>query len=73
MTLEQIKEKYNYENIPKELKMLKRWVCFKVLPDDNGKTTKRPYNALTGNFARVNDELTWTSFDIAIRGCAKYN
>lgn len=73
MTLEQLKEKYNYDNIPKELKQLKRWVCFKVIQDEKGKSTKRPYNALTGNFAKVNDGLTWTSFDMALRGCVKYN
>ena len=71
MTLEQLKQKY--ENVPNELKTLKRWVCFKVEGMENGKTTKRPYNAINGKMAKVNDDLTWSTFDIALAGCVKYN
>ena len=73
MTTEELTEKYKL--IPNELKTMKRWVCFKVetLTDQPNKTTKRPYNAITGKLARVNDEMTWSSFNIAINGCFKYN
>lgn len=70
MTLEELTQKY--ENVPVELKTLRRWVCFKVEGMENGKTTKRPYNAINGKLARVNDELTWSTFDIALKGCSKY-
>lgn len=62
-----------YKNVPQELKILKRWVCFKVEGTNDGKTTKRPYNALNGKLAKVNDELTWCTFNIALMGCEKYN
>lgn len=62
-----------YQNVPKELKDLKRWVCFKIETVENGRKTKRPYNALSGNFAKVNNELTWTTFNTAINGCVKFN
>lgn len=71
MDLEQLKLQYN--NIPFELKQMKRWVCYKVEGTNDGKTTKRPYNALNGSMAKVNDELTWSKFNIALNGCVKYN
>lgn len=72
MTVQELTEKYKL--IPNELKTMKRWVCFRVetLTDQPNKTTKRPYNAITGKLARVNDEMTWSSFNIAINGCFKY-
>ena len=71
MDLEQLKQQYN--NIPLELKQMKRWVCYKVEGTNDGKTTKRPYNALNGAMAKVNDELTWSKFNIALNGCVKYH
>jgi putative DNA primase/helicase len=71
MTIEELTQQY--VNVPKELKDLRRWVCFKVEGTNNGKTTKRPYNPLNGVLARVNNSLTWSTFDIAIKGCLKYN
>lgn len=62
-----------YQNIPQELKSLKRWVGYKVEQLANGKFTKRPYNALSGNMAKVNDPLTWSTFNLALSGCEKYN
>lgn len=62
-----------YKNVPQELKILKRWVCFKVEGTNDGKQTKRPYNALNGKLAKVNDDLTWCTFNIALMGCEKYN
>ena len=70
MTLEELIQKY--ANVPVELKTLRRWVCFKVEGMENNKTTKRPYNAINGKLAKVNDELTWSTFDIALKGCSKY-
>lgn len=70
MELNELQLKYN--NVPTELKALKRRICFKVEKGENGKTTKRPYNALSGGLARVNDDLTWTNFNTALKGCIKY-
>ena len=71
MDLLELREKY--KNVPEELKNMKRWVCFKVEGMEDGKTTKRPYNALNGAMAKVNDEKTWTRFNLALSGCVKYN
>jgi putative DNA primase/helicase len=71
MKLLELQEKY--KNVPEELKVMKRWVCFKVEGMEDGKTTKRPYNALNGAMAKVNDEKTWTRFSLALSGCVKYN
>lgn len=70
MTIQQLNERYR--NIPQELKTLKRWVGYKVETLFGGKKTKRPYNALTGSMAKVNDSLTWSTFNLAISGCTKY-
>ena len=71
--MELLKLHEKYKNVPEELKVMKRWVCFKVEGMEDGKTTKRPYNALNGAMARVNDEKTWTRFNLALQGCVKYN
>jgi putative DNA primase/helicase len=69
MDMEQLQQKYI--NVPQELKNLKRWVCWsKELRD--GKETKVPVNAITGDHAKCDDKLTWTSFYVAIKGCIKY-
>ena len=70
MTIEQLKKQY--QDVPNELKTLKRWVCFKIKKSQD-KTDKIPINALTGKNAKPNDSLTWTNFNIAIMGCVKYN
>jgi len=66
-----------YLRIPKELKELNRWVCFKKTPITISENAiipaKAPLNALNGKQANVIDSLTWTSFNVALRGCAKFN
>lgn len=70
MDLLTLQEKY--KRVPIELKSLRRWLGFKVEGKEDGKTTKRPYNAINGKLARVNDALTWTTFNYALNGCVKY-
>src|SRR5699024_5037464 len=48
-----------------ELKELNRWCCFKVV-NRNGRDTKIPVNASTGELAKSNDESTWSDFDTAL-------
>lgn len=60
-----------YENVPNELKSLKRWVCFKIEERD-GEIGKFPINSINGKYAKSNDSMTWTSFNIALLGCIKY-
>lgn len=61
-----------YEAIPEELKELKAWCCFK-LQHRNGKLTKVPIDANTGNLGRSNDESTWSSFNTALGAIDKFN
>ena len=71
MTVDELSLRYN--KIPQELKNLKRWVGYTVETLASGKLTKRPYNALSGEMAKVNDSLTWSTFKLALSGCEKYN
>ena len=51
-------------NVPAELKALSNWVVWKA-EKRNGKWTKVPYDAKSGDFAKVNDATTWTTFERA--------
>ena len=52
-------------NIPDELKQLKNWCVWKF-EKRNGKRTKIPFNAETGEFAKSNDKSTWCSYETAV-------
>jgi len=54
-----------YQNVPSELKELKQWCVFQM-QKRNGKFTKIPIDAHTGNHAKSNDESTWSSYDAAL-------
>lgn len=64
---------FNYNNIPMELRKVKRWVLWKLKKIDNGKTTKVPVNANNGYGAKSNDNSTWVTFDEAINKVDFYN
>jgi len=54
-----------YEHVPKELKTLKQWCCFKF--EKRGeKMTKIPIDANTGKAGKSNDESTWSDFQTAL-------
>lgn len=52
-------------NIPNELKQLDNWCVWKF-ENRNGKRTKIPFNAATGEFAKSNDKSTWSSYETAV-------
>ena len=52
-------------DIPVALRQRPNWVCWKAVVRD-GKSTKVPFNALTGNMAKADDPTTWTTFENAI-------
>lgn len=54
-----------YNNIPDELKQLKNWCVWKF-QERNGKKTKIPFNAETGEFAKSNDKSTWSNYETAV-------
>lgn len=62
-----------YDKIPYELKELDQWCCFKIEEVENGRKTKRPYNPLTNNMAKSNDETTWVSFEEAVNNLNGYD
>lgn len=60
-----------YNEIPYELKELQQWCGFK-LQERNGKTTKIPIDAHTGNLGKSNDEGTWSDFETALSSIDKF-
>ena len=54
----------NFDNIPKELKTLKRWVCWSG--------DKLPKNPMTGGNAMSNNPDTWSDYDTAVKAVEKY-
>lgn len=62
-------KKYDYAQLPDEMKAQKRWVLWKKANRD-GRVTKLPVNAKTGYLAKSNDENTWSDFQTALK---KYN
>lgn len=69
MTVEQLNRQYR--QVPEELKKLKRWVCFKI-ENRNGENTKIPVNSVFGTNASCSNDMTWSTFKMAVNGCAKY-
>lgn len=55
-----------YSKLPNEIKSMKRWVCF-------NKIDKIPRNPMNGGYASVDKSYTWTTFNVALLGCVKYN
>ena len=55
------------ENIPKELRNLKQWVCWQIQENDAGKLTKVPKIAWNKNAnASITKPQNWTGFDVAL-------
>ncbi len=54
-------------SFPAELKKLRRWVGFRLEPDEknNGKLRKVPLNVHNGKGARSNDPGTWSDYETA--------
>ena len=63
-----------YKNIPKELKEVNNWCCYKLEHDEArpNKPRKIPINANNGGYAKSNDPSTWSSYDVAVDGIGKY-
>ena len=61
-----------YSKVPYELKELNRWCCFKIM-ERQGRQTKVPINANTGELAKSNDESTWADFDTALASSVHYD
>lgn len=58
-----------YEKIPRELKLLPNWICWKAEPDPKSHSgiKKIPINPRTRGKAMSNNPSTWTDFDTAVR------
>lgn len=62
---------YRVHDIPQCLIEIDRWVAWKTIMRD-GRATKIPINARTGEFASVSDPKTWCSFDLAFEAFGNY-
>jgi hypothetical protein len=65
-----------YANVPLDMKQDPRWVTWCKIKR-NGKETKFPYDARTGECAKSNDSATWCDFETAVQvfnggGCSVY-
>jgi hypothetical protein len=54
----------DYAAIPDELKNLPQWVLWKY-EDRDGRITKPPFSASTGQYAKTSDRTTWTTLESA--------
>ena len=60
--------KFNYQNIPQELRNLKQWGLFELKwVESRKKNTKIPINPYDGSAGKSNDPSTWSDFDTAMR------
>lgn len=60
--------KFNYQNIPQELRNLKQWGLFELKwVEARKKNTKIPINPYDGSVGKSNDPNTWSDFDTAMR------
>lgn len=60
--------KFNYQNIPQELRKLKQWGLFELKwVESRKKNTKIPINPYDGSAGKSNDPSTWSDFDTAMR------
>ena len=62
-----------YEKVPDELKRIPNWVCWRLEKTSNGKNTKKPIDAKTGNYAQSNNRETWSDYETAVREGPKYS
>lgn len=58
--------------IPQELRDLRQWVLFKILPADKGKSKKIPFQP-NGKAANINDPSTWCRFTEAVEVVGKFS
>lgn len=65
--------KFKIDSIPTELHNLKQWVCWKMIKNDKGKTTKIPINPFTGGNAMSNNTDTWGTMMEAVIAVSKFN
>ena len=65
----------SYENLPKRLKGMDQWVCWKGEPDPSrpGKIRKIPINPKTGGQAQSNNPETWADFQTALNASGRFS
>ena len=75
MDFNELKKKY--ESVPQSLRLLKRWVCFKLIPEKNADGTDRmkkmPMAPIIGKEipAKANTPSTWGYFEDALKAVAQ--
>lgn len=64
-----------YKQVPRELRALNQWVCWKAVPDEArpGEIKKIPVNALSGGNAMSNNPSTWCSYEAAVDASEQYS
>lgn len=59
----------NFDNIPREMRELNQWTCYRTYSDNKGKIKKVIISPVTSEFASCNDPNTWTNFETAKKYC----
>jgi putative DNA primase/helicase len=59
-------------SFPQELTSRKQWVCWRLVPDKDGKDKKVPFNPITGKTAASNNPATWTDYATAADALERY-
>ena len=59
--------------IPAELTSINRWVCWRLIPDKDGKDKKMPFNPSTGKLASTKDPSTWSDYATALAALSRYS
>lgn len=63
-----------YREVPQELKEVKHWCFFKLVPDEKrGKMKKVPFDPHTGGYGASNNEETWSDFNTAVAANERFN
>jgi len=57
---------------PQELVERRQWVCWRLVPDKDGKDKKVPFNPITGKTAASNNPATWTDYATAADALERY-
>ena len=59
-------------DFPSVCKKQKSWICWRYIPDKDGKLRKVPIDPKNGNFAKCNDSTTWSDYETAEKAVSRY-
>jgi len=64
---------HSFENIPREMREFRQWVCWRSENRGTDKPTKVPYSPIDSRIASINNSGDWADFDSAVRAVQNGN